>query len=183
MIEIMFRGRGGQGAVVASEILGRAFFLEGKYPQSFALFGAERRGAPVFGFLRVDYEPILLKCRIKHPNQLILMDTSLVDQKEIAKEILPGGTILINTHNDMEYFKDLRGFTTGLVDAALIARDLGLGGNFNMAMLGAYVRLTNLIKLETLIEAVNAAVPSRKEENIEAVHSAYEKVKIYEAQL
>ncbi|MBM4308650.1 MAG: pyruvate ferredoxin oxidoreductase, partial [Deltaproteobacteria bacterium] len=49
MIEIKFRGRGGQGAVVASEILGRAFFLEGKYPQSFSLFGSERRGAPVFG--------------------------------------------------------------------------------------------------------------------------------------
>jgi len=60
MIEIKFRGRGGQGAVVASEILGRAFFLEGKYPQCFSLFGGERRGAPVVGFLRVDEQPILL---------------------------------------------------------------------------------------------------------------------------
>ncbi len=182
MIEIMFRGRGGQGAVVASEILGRAFFLEGKYPQSFALFGAERRGAPVFGFLRVDDEPILLKCQIKHPNQLILMDISLVEQKDIVKEILPGGTLLINTHHDINYFTDLRGFTIGLVDAALIARNLGLGGNFNMAMLGAYVRLTNLIKLETLITAVTTAVPAKKEENIEAVKNAHEEVKIYEAQ-
>jgi 2-oxoisovalerate ferredoxin oxidoreductase gamma subunit len=182
MIEIMFRGRGGQGAVVASEILGRAFFLEGKYPQSFALFGAERRGAPVFGFLRVDDEPILLKCQIKHPNQLILMDISLVEQKDIAKEIVPGGTLLINTHHEIGHFKDLRGFTIGLVDAALIARNLGLGGNFNMAMLGAYVRLTDLVRLETLIQAVNTMVPSKKEQNIEAVKNAYEDVKIYEAQ-
>lgn len=182
MIEIMFRGRGGQGAVVASEILGRAFFLEGKYPQSFALFGAERRGAPVFGFLRVDDEPILLKCQIKHPNQLILMDISLVDQKDIAKEIVPGGALLINTHHEIEHFKDLRGFTIGLIDAALIARDLGLGGNFNMAMLGAYVRLTDLVRLETLIQAVDTMVPSKKEQNIEAVKNAYGEVKIYEAQ-
>ncbi len=53
MIEIKFKGRGGQGAVVASEILGRALFVEGKFPQCFSLFGGERRGAPVTGFLRV----------------------------------------------------------------------------------------------------------------------------------
>jgi len=182
MIEIMFRGRGGQGAVVASEMLGRAFFLEGKYPQSFAIFGAERRGAPVFAFLRVDVEPILLKCQIKNPNQLILMDISLVEQNEIIKEVVPGGTILINTHHEIEYFKDLRSFTVGLVDAALIARNLGLGGNFNMAMLGAYVRLTNLINLETLIKVVNTMVPSKKEENIEAVKNAYKDVRVHEAQ-
>jgi 2-oxoacid:acceptor oxidoreductase gamma subunit (pyruvate/2-ketoisovalerate family) len=182
MIEIMFRGRGGQGAVVASEILGRAFFLEGKYPQSFALFGGERRGAPVVGFLRVDDEPILLKCQIKHPNYLILLDISLIEQEEIGKEVVPGGKLLINTHNSIEYFKDLRGFTIGLVDAASIARNLGLGGNFNMAMLGAYVRLTNLIKLETLIEAVTKMVPSKREENIQAVKDAYEQVKVYEAE-
>jgi 2-oxoacid:acceptor oxidoreductase gamma subunit (pyruvate/2-ketoisovalerate family) len=183
MIEIKFKGRGGQGAVIASEILGRAFFLEDKYPQCFSVFGAERRGAPVIGFLRIDDEPILLKCQIKRPNHLILLDLSLTDSKEIGQEIVPGGKLLINTCNSIEYFKDLRGFTIGLVDAASIARNLGLGGNFNMAMLGAYVRLTNLIRLETLIEAVTRMVPSKREENIRAVRDAYEQVKIYEAHL
>lgn len=180
MIEIKFKGRGGQGAVMASEILGRAFFLEGKYPQCFSLFGAERRGAPVFGFLRVDDEPILLKCQIKRPTHLILLDLSLADPKEIRQEIVPGGKVLINTHHGIEYFDDLRDFTTGLVDASSIARDLGLGNNFNMAMLGSYVRLTHLIRLETLVEAVRQMIPSRKEENIQAVRNSYEQVKIYE---
>jgi len=180
MIEIKFKGRGGQGAVIASEILGRAFFLEGKYPQCFSLFGAERRGAPVFGFLRVDDEPILLKCQIKRPNHLILLDLSLTDPKEIGQEIVPGGKALINTYHSIDYFKNLRDFTMGLVDAASIARNLGLGGNFNMAMLGSYVRLTNLIRLETLIEAVNQMIPSKKEENIQAVRNSYAQVKIYE---
>src|SRR4030043_1910442 len=85
MIEIKFRGRGGQGAVVASEILGRAFFLEGKYPQSFSIFGNERRGAPVFGFLRVDNEPILLKCQIKHPDHLIILDLSLTQDRKSTR--------------------------------------------------------------------------------------------------
>jgi 2-oxoacid:acceptor oxidoreductase gamma subunit (pyruvate/2-ketoisovalerate family) len=180
MIEIKFRGRGGQGAVVASEILGRALFLEGKYPQCFSLFGGERRGTPVFGFLRVDDEPILLKCQIYHPDQLIIFDFSLIDEMEILQELKPDGTILINTHLGIDSFKKLRKFRIGLIDAGSIARSLGLGATFNTAMLGAYVRLTNLIAMETLTETVKAMAPAKKEENVEAVRVAYQQVKIYE---
>jgi len=180
MIEIKFNGRGGQGAVVASEILGRAFFLEGKYPQCFSLFGGERRGAPLVGFLRVDDEPILLKCRIKHPDQMIIFDLSLTDEKEIFQELKPNGLILINSNEEIDFFKNLRRFKIGLVNAGLIARKVGLGGTFNMAMLGAYVRLTHLVKMETLIEAVRRTVPAKIELNIKAVKEAYEQAKVFE---
>ncbi len=182
MIEIKFRGRGGQGAVIASEILGRAFFLEGKYPQCFSVFGGERRGAPVFSFLRVDDEPILLKCQIKHPDQVIIFDLSLVDEREIIQEVKPGGTILINTNWEIDSFKTLRTFKIGLINASPIARSAGLGDTFNTAMLGAYVRFTGLVKVETLIEAIKTMVPSKVEANIEATHEAYQQTKVYEAE-
>jgi 2-oxoisovalerate ferredoxin oxidoreductase gamma subunit len=182
MIEIKFKGRGGQGAVIASEILGRAFFLEGKYPQCFSLFGAERRGAPVVGFLRVDDEPILLKCQIKHPDQMILFDLSLTDEKEIFQELKPGGFILINSAKEVDFFKNLRRFKLGLIDALSIARNLGLGATFNTAMLGAYARLTGLIPLEMLAETVGTMAPAKKKENVEAVREAYERAVLYESE-
>jgi 2-oxoisovalerate ferredoxin oxidoreductase gamma subunit len=178
MIEIKFRGRGGQGAVVASEILGRAFFLEGKYPQSFSVFGAERRGAPVLGFLRVDEEPILLKCQIYHPDQMIIFDYSLVDEGEILQELKPGGILLINTHEETDFFGGLQRYRLGLINAGPIARNLGLGTAFNMVMLGAYARLTQGIQMKTLNEAVMAMAPTKKEENVEAAREGYEGVKI-----
>ena len=168
--------------MIASEILGKAFFLEGKYPQCFSIFGGERRGAPVFGFLRVDEESILLKCQIKHPDQVIIFDLSLVDEKEIIQELKPGGIILINTNKKMDSFKELRKFKMGLIDAASIAREAGLGDTFNMAMLGAYIRLTHLVKIETLIEAVRKMVPSKIDANVKAVKEAYEQVSLYEAE-
>jgi 2-oxoisovalerate ferredoxin oxidoreductase gamma subunit len=182
MIEIKFRGRGGQGAVIASEILGRAFFMEGKYPQCFSLFGGERRGAPVVGFLRVDEYPILLKCQIYHPDQMIIFDLSLVDEMEILRELKPNGTLLINTHQEIDLFKKLRKFRIGLIDAGPIARSLGLGATFNTAMLGAYVHLTNLVTMKTLAETVKAMAPAKKDENVEAVREAFNQVKIYEAE-
>ena len=56
MIEIRFHGRGGQGAVKASDILAMAAFKEGKEVQSFPFFGVERRGAPVTAFTRISDE-------------------------------------------------------------------------------------------------------------------------------
>ncbi len=47
-------------------------------------------------------------------------------------------------------------------------------------MLGAYVRLTHLVKMETLIEAIGRMVPSKMEKNIEAADEAYKQTKIYE---
>ena len=180
MIEIKFRGRGGQGAVIASEILGRAFFLEGKYPQCFSVFGGERRGAPVIGFLRVDEEPILLKCQIYHPDQMIIFDFSLIDEMEILQELKPGGLLLINTNREIDSFKKLRAFKMGLINAGPIARSAGVGDTFNTAMLGAYVRLTHLVKMETLIEVVRVIIPTKVEENVRALKEAYEKVKIFQ---
>jgi 2-oxoacid:acceptor oxidoreductase gamma subunit (pyruvate/2-ketoisovalerate family) len=182
MIEIKFKGRGGQGAVVASEVLGRAFFLEGKYPQCFSLFGGERRGAPVIGFLRVDEQPILLKCQIKHPDHMIIFDLSLTEEKEIFQELKPNGFILINSNKAIDFFRNLRRYRIGLIDAGSVARNVGLGGTFNMAMLGAYTRLTHLVKMETLLEVVRKVVPSKIEENIESVKEAYEQAQVFEVE-
>jgi 2-oxoisovalerate/pyruvate ferredoxin oxidoreductase gamma subunit len=180
MIEVKFQGRGGQGAVTASEILGRSFFIEGKYPQAFSLFGGERRGAPVFGFLRVDEQPILLKCQIQHPDHVVVFDLSLMEEKEVLREIKPNGTILINTKYGIDHFRALRAFKVGLINAGGIARDAGLGDNFNTAMLGAYARLTGLVRLETLVSAVRKMVPSKAELNIQAVECAYNTTEIYQ---
>ena len=53
MIEIRIHGRGGQGAVIASQILAQAAFREGMHVQAFPAFGSERRGAAVTAFLRL----------------------------------------------------------------------------------------------------------------------------------
>jgi 2-oxoacid:acceptor oxidoreductase gamma subunit (pyruvate/2-ketoisovalerate family) len=132
--------------------------------------------------VRVDEQPILLKCQIYHPDQMVIFDFSLIDEKEILRELKPNGSILINTHHGIDFFRKLRKFQIGLVDAGSISRGLGLGATFNTAMLGAYVRLTNLITIKTLAETVKAMVPAKKEENVEAAREGYHQAKIYRAE-
>jgi len=65
MLEIRFHGRGGQGTVVATTLLAKAFFQAGYQVQSFPFFGVERRGAPVEAYVRVDKEKIFLRTNVR----------------------------------------------------------------------------------------------------------------------
>jgi pyruvate ferredoxin oxidoreductase gamma subunit len=176
MIEISFRGRGGQGVVMASQMLGMAFFKAGMYPQCYSVFGGERRGAPLVSFLRVDKKKILLKCDIKHPDELLFFDSSLIDQEEMRTLMRPGGKILINTVQTDEKIPGLSAYSVALVNATGIAGELGLDHVINTTLLGAYCRLTDTLPLAHLVEAVEEMVPGKKEENIQAVKKGYENI-------
>jgi 2-oxoacid:acceptor oxidoreductase gamma subunit (pyruvate/2-ketoisovalerate family) len=174
MREIKFQGRGGQGAVMASQMLGLAFFKAGMYPQCYSLFGGERRGAPVVSFLRVDKGKILLKCEIKQPNELLCFDESLINPSEIKNVMQPGSQILICTGQGLEAFSEMSGFTVAGIDASAIAEKLGLGHVMNTVVLGAYCRLNPELDVAQVIEAVTDMVPAKKGQNVEAVRRGYE---------
>ena len=177
MIEIRIHGRGGQGVVVAAELLALAFFKEGKHVQCFPSFGPERRSAPVAAFVRVDEARIRLRCEIYSPDHLIVLDPSLVQAIEITAGLKEGGGLLINSKKKPESF-ELREFRVATVDASMIAVKHKLGSRtnpiVNTVMLGAFAKVTGLVGI-TIIEAVREAVPSSKEENIAATREGYDK--------
>lgn len=174
MLEIKFCGRGGQGVVIASQMLGMAFFRIDRYPQCYALFGGERRGAPVVSFLRVGTEKILLKCEIKTPNELIVFDPGVMDTSEVRSTMQPGSKILVNCPVLPESFSELAGYDVGRIDARAIAARLDLGHVVNTAILGAYCKFTGHIAIEDLLETVREAAPYRQEANVEAARQGYE---------
>jgi len=180
MKEIKFQGRGGQGVVMASQMLGLAYFKAGMYPQCYSLFGGERRGAPVVSFLRVDRDKILLKCEIKNPNELVVFEASLIDPEEIRNQVVPGTKVLVNTAKASEVAERLGDFTLGLVDASAIAEKLGLGHVINTILLGAYCRLFESVPVDKVVQAVTDMVPAKREENAGAVREGYHHVTVLE---
>jgi pyruvate ferredoxin oxidoreductase gamma subunit len=99
MYRLRFHGRGGQGARVASKVLGTAAFLDGYYAQDFPLYGAERRGAPVAASTRISEEPIMERGVIPAPDIVIVMDETLLQYPltEPVSGLKPGGIVFINT--------------------------------------------------------------------------------------
>lgn len=180
MNEIKFHGRGGQGVVMASQMLGLAFFKADMYPQCYSVFGGERRGAPVVSFLRVDKARIFLKCDIKYPDELLYFDSTLVDLDEIRSLMKPGSRILINTPEPRESYGGLGGFRLGLINATGIAEEMGLGHVINTTVLGAYCRFNPELSMVHMMEAVREMVPAKEDTNLDAVRQGYDKIRIFE---
>lgn len=177
MRELRFHGRGGQGSVIASKLLAEAFFREGKEVQAFPAFGVERRGAPVTAFLRVSDGPILLRCEITEPDDLIVLDPTLVGAIDVSRGLKEGGTVLINSKRSPEsYTRLVERFRVATVDASEIATRHGLGSKtqpiVNTAILGAFAAQSRLVSLESVCDAIRDSVPLKRDENVAAAREA-----------
>ncbi len=180
MIELRFHGRGGQGSVIASKILAVALFKEGKHVQAFPVFGVERRGAPVAAFLRMDDNPIFIRCNVYNPDHIVVLDPTLIGAIDLTSGLKEGGSILINTDKKPHHFSEFDAFQVATVDANAIAIKHHLGSRtqpiVNTSILGAFAKFSNLVQLESVLEAIQETVPVAPDKNAEAAREAYEKL-------
>lgn len=186
MLGIRMHGRGGQGAVVASKILAKAYFMEGLFVQAFPAFGMERRGAAVAAYVRVDSSPALARGEIVNPDVCVVLDPKLLEMVDVTAGLAPGVPIVLN-YADGQVPQDLAGrFTLALIDANQIAVNHRLGSRLapiiNTVVLGAYLKVVQEppLKPETLFQAIEQGVPAKKQENAAAAREAYERVRVLE---
>jgi 2-oxoacid:acceptor oxidoreductase gamma subunit (pyruvate/2-ketoisovalerate family) len=183
MIEIRFHGRGGQGTVVASKILADALANEGNYVQAYPEFGVERRGAPVFSFIRIDAKPIYDKSRIYTPDHVVVVDPTLVEAIDITEGLKDGGWIIINSDKKPEDFKFPAKYRVATINATEIAVKNKLGTLaapiVNTAVAGAIIRILNLTKLDSLLGAILEAISIRPADNQKAAAEAYDRAGAY----
>jgi len=180
--EIRIHGRGGQGGVTAAQLIAEAAFREGKYVQAFPFFGAERRGAPVKAFARISDEPILLRSQIYHPDYVIILDPALPEVIDVIEGLKENGIIIVNSVKNPEKlgFND---FKVATVDATGISLKLNLlvagAPVVNTPMLGAFVRATGEIKLESILAVIRERWGDVEGElNARAASLAYERLKM-----
>jgi len=178
MVEIRFHGRGGQGTVVASKVLADALAKEGNYVQAYPEFGVERRGAPVFAFIRIDNKPIYDKSRIYEPDHVVVVDPTLVDAIDVTEGLKEGGVIIINSDKRPEEFKIAKKYRVSTINATGIAVKHKLGSLaapiVNTAIVGAVIKILNLTRENSLLQAIREGIPSKPEDNVAAAREAYE---------
>jgi pyruvate ferredoxin oxidoreductase gamma subunit len=99
MYRIRFHGRGGQGMKTASQVLGTALFLEGFEVQDAPRYGAERRGAPIFAYVRAAREAIHERGIITRPDLVVVADDTLVPipAAGVLQGVGPDTVMLINS--------------------------------------------------------------------------------------
>ncbi len=183
MQEIRFHGRGGQGTVVASILLAKAFFNAGYWVQTFPVFGVERRGAPVEAYLRLAKDKILTRSNVYTPDHVVVQDIKLLETVDVTAGLKPGGCVLVNASRQPDNLNIFSGFHLACVDATGIAIRNRLGTHthpiINTAMIGAFTRMLEMPPLDMIFDAINEDITVKPQQNIAASKEAYDQVQLF----
>jgi pyruvate ferredoxin oxidoreductase gamma subunit len=183
MIEIRWHGRGGQGAVTSAEILAEAAISEDKFAQAFPSFGPERRGAPVLAFVRISpNQPIRIRSSITEPDVVVVLDPGLLRIVNVTSGLKPGGIVIVNTTKTAAQIRQEFNITAtlGTVTATKIATELLGVPIVNTTMIGAVLKATEAVKMESLSKPIMERFGRNGEKNIQSMKRAYAETLIEE---
>ncbi len=176
-MEMTLYGRGGQGGVTLAKLIATAYFLRGKYSQAFGVYAAERSGAPIQAYVRIDDTEITNHNQIREPDHVIVLDPTLIAPGILAG-LDPEGWIILNTPRSPAAWESLfPGRRVATIDATGIAVEKGLGTRavpiVNTTMMGAIAKIFGVT-----LEEVRATFGELKfgGANLDAAEAAWNEV-------
>ena len=186
LIEVRWHGRGGQGAKTASYALAVAAAQQGWNVQAFPEYGAERRGAPLKSYVRISDQPIRLRCGVKSPDIVVVLDPTLLVSENVTEGLREGAVVIVNTSGSPDEVRktlerqDVKLYT---VDASQISKDTIGRAMPNTPMLGALARVSDIVTVQGAKDAVKNQLGGKLsaavlEGNYQAIQRANEEVQI-----
>ncbi len=168
MYEIIWLGRGGQGAFTAAKLLGAAYTLnDDSYALAFPSFGPERRGAPVRAFTKLDTRPVVDRSQTEKADYIVILDDTLYSP-QLRELLRDGGKIIINSRKDID--------EALTCDGEKIAEEFRLP-TVNTVMLGVLVGVSGVVTAENAAEAIKGYMPQKiQERNLNALLRAVREV-------
>jgi 2-oxoglutarate ferredoxin oxidoreductase subunit gamma len=177
LIKTIFAGFGGQGVLSMGLNLAKAAMVEGKHVTYLPAYGAEMRGGTANCTVAIDDEEIASPVASSPEFVIAMNQPSLL---KFQNQVDSGGVIFLNSslieievlRDDVEVVK---------IAANKVAEDLGSARSANMVMLGAYVKKSNMVKMDTVIEVVRNLLGSKGTQlftaNKKALLTGYELLK------
>jgi 2-oxoacid:acceptor oxidoreductase gamma subunit (pyruvate/2-ketoisovalerate family)/2-oxoacid:acceptor oxidoreductase delta subunit (pyruvate/2-ketoisovalerate family) len=171
---------------MAAQALASAAFQEGGYATAFPFFGAERRGAPVLAFTRIDNKRIYRKTQVYEPDIVVVLDEGLVETVNVVEGLKKGGMVIVNSAKkpgEIDVGVDVKLAT---VDATSVALEVLKQPATNSAILGAIAKATGLVKIESVEKGIMQVFgdrlgPKVGEINGKAARAAYDRTVVGES--
>ncbi|MCB2153333.1 2-oxoacid:acceptor oxidoreductase family protein [bacterium] len=175
--KIICAGFGGQGIMSLGQLIAYAGMLENKHVSWVPSYGPEMRGGTANCHVLISDDPIGSPLVSHDATAVIVMNLpSLV---KFEPELQKGGHLLINC-SLIDKEAERKDVAVHYITANDIAMELGNVKAANMVMLGAYLHLTHIVKVETVSEALKKVFGQKKAEliplNLEALKRGAEAV-------
>ncbi|MEK6816809.1 MAG: 2-oxoacid:acceptor oxidoreductase family protein [Nanoarchaeota archaeon] len=184
MFEIIIHGRAGQGSKSMGQFLAEAALIKGKYFHAFPTYGPEKTGSPMAAYVKISDGPIPSYGPIVEPDAVVVIDETLLESIPVTKGLKKNGSLIVNTNKGKDYVKGITKFNGNIytIDATGISLKCMGASTPNTPMLGALVKITDVVNLESISLRVKEKFlrkigEAKTQQNIDAVKAGYEQVK------
>lgn len=156
--ELIIAGFGGQGVMSMGQLITYAGMIEGKYVAYIPSYGPEMRGGTANCSVTLsDLE--ISSPLFTDPSSVIIMNQPSLKKFEPA--VKPGGIIIVNSslvsgkveRSDLQVIE---------IDANEYAVELGNSKVSNIVILGAYIGLTKIVSVDSVVESLKKVIPERR---------------------
>jgi len=155
--EILIAGFGGQGVLSMGKIMAYSGMMQDMEVSWMPSYGPEMRGGTANVIVILSSERISSPI-IRHFDTAIILNQQSMDKFEQA--VKPGG-VLIYDSNGITRHPGRKDISVYRIDAAEEAAKLNSPKTFNMIVLGGFLRIKPLIKLENVIAGLKKSLPER----------------------
>jgi 2-oxoacid:acceptor oxidoreductase gamma subunit (pyruvate/2-ketoisovalerate family) len=173
LLRVLLAGSGGQGVLTIGNVLGNASMLDDYHVTYLPSYGAAMRGGTANCTLCISDEEIASPVASAPDVLLAMNQPSLIS---FISRLEPGGQLLYNA--DLVDIVPERGdIEMYAVPANRIAREMENERSANMVMLGALIKMTTIIKVETINKSIEMRMGSKKklaESSVNALKAGYE---------
>lgn len=176
MHEIIIAGFGGQGVLVAGQLLATAGMMEDKHVSWFPSYGPEQRGGTCNCSVVISEQEVGSPV-VPQPSAAIVMNLPSFDR--FLPQVKPGGLLVYNT-SLIKSEADRKDVRIIGVPANEIADKLGNSRISNMAILGAFVEATGVVTIEHIRQSLEKVLPKRHHGLIDLNMQALEQGRAYQ---
>jgi len=155
---IIIAGFGGQGVVVAGNIIARACVIEGKNVTGMISYGAEMRGGTANATVVISDREIASPF-VERPDIAIIMNQPSLDKFE--EMIVSRGLAVLNT-SLVDRAVQREDLDVAEIEASGIAHQLGNVRVANIVAVGAFAARTNLLEMSSLVRGIEDLFSAKK---------------------
>jgi len=155
--EIIIAGFGGQGVLSMGKILAYSGIMQDQEVSWLPSYGPEMRGGTANVTVIVSDEKISSPTLTKYDTAIILNQQSMDKFEETVK---PGGVLLYDP-NGISHHPTRTDIKIHKIEGAKLAAEMGNTKIFNMVVLGAYLKIKPIVKLDNVIKGLKKSLPER----------------------
>lgn len=176
--EIIIAGFGGQGVLSMGKILAYSGIMQDQEVSWMPSYGPEMRGGTANVTVILSDDRISSPILTQYDTAIILNQQSMDKFEEAVK---PGGTLLYDP-NGITKHPSRKDINIYKIEGTSLATEMGNPKTFNMIILGGYLKVKPLVKIDNVKKGLEKSLPARHHKliplNLEAIEKGIESVEV-----